>query len=272
MINDNDITPLFYSDASGKSILTTWEEKECKEGGPVSIVKLAKDAGLKQAVYISSNFHDFVSALKNFDKVGIQMIFGLEILMCPNSEEKTDDAIKSNHKIIDWSSDVCSSDLFMKNSAGYKDLIKLYSKWKTSPSNKYYDYRFDYRQLRENWTDNLKIALPFFSSFLAANTLHHNCSIIPDFPTEDITIFRETGVVHPHKILIDRALNEFNKDGKYLEVNTKTCYYNKREDAKPWITFKSIQNRADFAAPQLEYLGSNDFCFESYLELTGGNK
>jgi len=258
----NDITPLLYDDSSGKAILTSWKESECKEGGPVSFIKLAKDAGLKKIVFISNNFHTFVSCLKACDEVGIQMIFGLEILMCPNSEDKTDDAIKSNHKII----------VFMKNSAGYRDLIRLYSKWKTNPSNKYYDYRFDYKQLRENWTDNLKIALPFFSSFLAANTLHYNCSIIPDFPTDDITIFRETGVIHPHKMLIDRALNEFNKDGKYPEVMTKTCYYNKREDAKPWITFKSIQNRANFAAPQLEYLGSNDFCWQSYLELTGGIK
>ena len=258
MKNTKDITPLFYSDASGKSILTTWKESECKEGGPTSIITLAKEAGLKKIIYICNNFYDYVSALKNFESAGIQMIFGLEVLMCANSEDKTDEAIKTNHKII----------IFQKNSQGYKDLIKLYSNWKTTSSNKYYDFRFDYKQLRANWTENLTLALPFFSSFLAANTLKYGCSIIPDFPTDEIVILRESGLIHPHKNLIDLAINEFNKDKKYPELNTKSIYYNMKSDAKSWIVFKGIQNRAQFSAPQLEYLSSDEFCFESFKELT----
>ena len=258
MENNKDITPIFYSHASGKSILTGWKESECVEGGPTSIIKLVKQAGLKKFIYVGSSFHDYVEILKNSEAAGLQMIFGLEILMCPNSEEKTDEAIKSNHKII----------VFQKNSEGYKDLVKLYSKWKTNISNKYYEFRFDYKQLRECWTPNLSLALPFFNSFLAANTLQYNCIIIPDLPTEEVVLFREVGLVHPHKDLIDFAVDEFNKEGKYEELAVKSIFYEKREDSKPWIVYKAIQSRGNFSAPKLEYLASDDFCWESYMELT----
>jgi len=257
----SDITAVFYDNSSQKSLVVDWLPKECTEGGPVSIIQLAKEAGLKKVIVISNNFHSFVSLNNNFKAEGLQLIFGLEILMTNNRFDKTEESLASNHKVI----------VLMKNSQAYYDLIKIYTAWKTNKEAKYYHYRFDQEELKKLWTPNLIMCWPFFDNLVAVNTLINGAAIIPSYGEEierEMIIFREQDSEHIHQVSIDEALNEFNKDKKFQEMKVKTILYNKREDAKAWITYVSILNQSSFAKPSKDYACSTNFSFQSYKELT----
>jgi DNA polymerase III alpha subunit len=251
----SDIIPLFYDHSSQKSILTFWKESECTPESPQSIISLCKEAKLKQCVAISKNFHTYIEAWKNCKDAEIQLIFGLEVIMCQDSKIHTDESIKNEHKII----------IFIKNSDGYKDLIKIYTKWKTTIDNKYYIFRFDFEQLKELWTDNLILAIPFFDSFIHKNTLQ-NAQIIPDFPTNPI-ILREIDTGIPYEFFLNKALDRYNENKQFKEIKTKTIYYKNKKDVKAWQIYRSIQDRTTFSAPKMDFCASDTFCFESYLEI-----
>lgn len=249
--------PIFYSDSCGRAINTWAEEKDYKPGSPKSILTLCKEANLKQCFFVSNSFYDFTLALKLTEKADIQLIFGLELLMCPDRKDHSELSAKQNHRVI----------VFGKNGQSYYDLIKLYSAFKTDKEAKYYKYRCDDEILNKYWTDNLILTLPFFDNFIAQNLLKHNCNIVPKFPTDDIVIFREVNTEHPHEFLINQGLNEFNKDKKYQEVQVKSIYYENREDIDAYVVYRGIQNRANFHEPEVPYLCSNAFCFEDWKDL-----
>lgn len=264
-----DIIPIFYSDSSKRAINTWAEEKDFKEGGPQSILTLCKQGNLKQCVFVSDTFYDYPLALRLTEKAGIQLIFGLELLMCPDRRDHSENSVNQNHRII----------VFGKSAHSYRDLIKLYSAYRTDKESKYYKYRCDDQILNDNWSNNLTLALPFFDNFIAQNYLHYGANIIPKLPTEDITIFREVNTEHPHEELINSALNEFNKDKRYREQKTKTVFYEKREDIDAYTNFRAVQNDGSITAkkmpmntswhdPQVPFLCSNSFCFEDWRELT----
>ena len=254
-----DILPIFYCNSSSKSILTSWLPSECSEGGAKSIIALAKEAKLQKVMVISNNFHNFVELSNNCKANDLQLIFGLEILMCPNNLDHTEDSIKSNFKVI----------VFMKNGQGYYDLIKLFSGFRACKEAKYYDYRCDFATLKKYWTDNLILSHPFFDNFLAVNTLIHGANIIPDFPDMEQTFFIEQETEHPHEELISRAVYNFTKGKEVQVLPCKSIYYDRKSDAKAWITYRAILNRGTFSNPGLEYCCSDTFSFEKWKELTG---
>lgn len=249
-----DIVPIFYDHSSHKSILTFDDEVE---GGPDNILKICKDNEIKKCYFVSNNFHTFVNAWKAAKKKEIQLIFGLELWICNDCKIHEDQSVKSNNKII----------IFMKNSEGYNDLIKLYTACYTNEENKYYKYRFDYEQLKKYWTNNLLLAIPFYDSFICQNLLQYEANIVPDFPVKPV-IFREIDSGLPFERLINGALDEFNKNKDYEEVNVKTIYYKDRKDAAAWIVYRSIGLHSNFSAPEMDYCCSDNFCLESFKELT----
>lgn len=252
-----DIIPCFYADDCGRSVLNTWKPSECKEGGSKSIISIAKELALEKFLYISPNFHSFVQCLKNSAEENLQMIFGLEVLMCMDRFDHSEASLITNHKVI----------LLMNNSNGYKDLIKLYSAWKTDKNNKYYKYRFDFKGLKQYFTNNMTLVIPFFNSFVYTNTFVHGANIIPDYPTNDLVIMREIESEHPHEYLTNWALDNFNKDKEYKEINVKTCFCEKRQDIEALTVFRSIHNKSSFHEPEIPYFCSDAFCVESYKEL-----
>lgn len=252
----SDIIPIFYDHSSGRSILRFSDEKDSVLGAPSNILKIAKDNDLKRVYFVSDCFHTFVETFKLCKKNNIQLIFGLEVILCLSIKERSDESVKNHHKAI----------IFGKNSESYKDLIKLYSSYKTNLEAKYYVYRCDDENLAKHWTDNLILALPFFSSAIAKNTLIHGANIIPRYPVNPV-IMREIGSNHIHEKLINLALDEYNKNGQYEEIKTKTIYYENKEDVKPWLIFRSIYEKTDFGNPGLDYCCSEEFCFQSYKEL-----
>ena len=256
MENNKDIIPIFYSDSSGRAINVWWPEKECKPDGPQSIITLAKKAGLKEIYFVSTRMYDFVSALKLCDDNNLRLVFGLELWVCSNPTEKSEASVADESKVIVW----------MRNSDGYKDIIKLYSKIFTNSLNKYYHFRASWDILNEMWTANLFLTIPFFDSFFHRNTLNYGSAIIPKFPVK-LVFMREVNSGLPFAPLVDEALDNFIKDENYEVINTKTIYYADYEDAKAWIVFRSIKERSTFNKPQLDYCCSNNFCLSDYMEV-----
>ncbi len=251
------VIPIFYDHSSKKSLLTYDPIKDVKAGGPASIVKLCKDHDIQRCYGVSDKFDTFIDAWKNLRKEKMKFRFGLEMWMCDDSHVRDANSLFNEHKII----------IFAKNSAAYKDLIKIFSTCRMTRDNFYYKYRFDFKQLNPLWTDNLTLALPFFDSAIARNTIGYNANIIPDFPTAPV-IVREQNTEHPQADVINDALDNFNRDGKFEEVKTKTIFYERADDMDAYTVYRCIHNRgASFDEPKMDYFCSPSFSFENYLAL-----
>jgi len=252
----SEIIPLFYDQSSFKSILTYWKAKECTPDGPSSIVQICKDNNIKKCVGISRNFSTFIDAWKNLKDIGTELIWGIEFVMCDDAKVHDDDSRKNEHKII----------VLMKNKDGYKNLLNIYTACHSNPDNKYYVQRFDYKQLKPLWSDNLILAIPFFDSFIDKNLLQYGATIVPDMSFTKPIIFRETGSKLPFESLIHAALSRYNNIG-LEEVQTKTIYYKNRADFRAYSVYRAIMNKELHSKPNMDHFGSQEFCFESYREL-----
>lgn len=177
VVPKRDILPIFSTAYSyGQGTLTLEEAGKTKPGNPSSIVDLAVEAGLKQVVLIDERFDGFPEALKSLSKAGIQLVFGLKLTVVPDMADKGPTSETNESSII----------VFMKDAAptkgispSYLDLIKIHNlAWTVG---RHGHGRIDWVSLRRLWTPNLVLALPFFSSFIARNTLTF-ASIVPDLP------------------------------------------------------------------------------------------
>lgn len=249
--------PIFHDHSDFSSTLTFLKEKECKSTGPSSIVSICKENGIQNCYYVSKNFYSFFEAYKNLKEKEINLIFGLEILMCDDASQNTPESRKNEHKII----------VFMKNSQGYHDLVRIYNDWRTKKENFYFYPRYDFNQLNPLWTENIILAVPFFDSFLCKNLLTW-ATIVPKFPVKPI-LFREVNSGLPFAHLIDKAIDEFNKDNSYEEQPVKNIYYKDSSDleVKAWQLYRCIHNRSSFQKPEMEHCCSRNFSFDNYKSL-----
>ena len=252
----NKAVPIFYDHSSYKSLLTYWSFKDLVPDGPRSIIKLCTDNKITQFVGISNTFASFPEAYKGAKKAGLDFIFGIEFWLCDNRLVRDEASLANEHKVF----------VLMKNSQGYQDLIKLYTAVHSDKENFYYKARFDCASLKQYWTENLVLWLPFFDSFIAKNTLKHKASIVPDFPVEP-ALCREQDSEHPHQQIIDLALDRYNKEGKLQEVKSKTIFYEKREDMFAYMTYRCMKNRSNMEKPEMDEMCSPAFSFEDYLKL-----
>lgn len=253
-----NILPIFYDHSSKKSILTYWKEKELAPNGPRSIIKICKDSGINTIYGISNNFSTFIEAYKNCREAKINFRFGIELWMCDDAKVHDAASLNNEHKIV----------IFARNSDAYKDLVKIFSACHADRNNFYYKARFDFQQLNKLWTNNLILALPFFDSVIAQNTLKYNCNIIPNFPVPPI-IMREQSAKLPIESSINYALDLFNNEGKYEEIKTKTIFYEKRSHFDEYTVYRCIHNRgSSIEEPKMDYFGSPNFSFEDYLQLS----
>lgn len=251
--------PIFYDDSSSKSILTWWEEKDYVEGGPTPIIKLAKEAGLKTVNFVSTNFRTFVAAYKICNKANIDLRFGLELIIA-DSLDKNPESQNNESKAIIW----------MKNSNGYKDLIKIYSTIHSNKDNKYYYYRGSWNMIKSLWTENLILSFPWADSFIAVNRLRYKASIVPDLSfTKNVIFFQELETNLMEERLVNDALNNYLiANPSFEKNNVKSIYYEKPEDVKACIVFRTIfTDKASFSDPKLENFASDSFSFQSWKEI-----
>jgi DNA polymerase III alpha subunit len=247
------ILPIFKTHASiGRSLLTYEDEDEINPLSPVSVIAIAKLHKLDKVVIIDDLFTAFPELYKNCEKHNIQLIFGLNFNICNNVNIKDEDSLLSN----------CKISVLMKNSEAYKDLIKLNDAMKARKDNFYYTERGDWNILNEYLTDNLQVIIPPYDNFIHKNLLcMGNC--IPKLDKFK-PIFSLADMELPYDSLLRQATVEFAAKNKYETQEVHPIYYYKDEDFKTYMVFRAINNRAEFSCPDVEFLTSSRFSYESY--------
>lgn len=251
-----EILPIFSSHYSFVSILTLEKAGTSELDGPDSIVDLALENNLKEVILVEKNFSSFIEFYTNCKEAKIKPIFGLKLIVCNNLEEKTEESLSTEHKVI----------IFMKNSAGYSDLIKISSK--ASTDGFYYCARTSFDSLNSLWTDNLKLVIPFYDSFLFTNNLQLN-TCIPDFNKIRPTFLVESNDL-PFDNLLREKVNNYCQINRYEVMESQSIYYKNRKDFSAYCCYRTIRNRSSMSNPNLSHFSSDSFCFEHYLERKNG--
>lgn len=247
--------PLFKSHHSiGKSILTLTDPDNVEDGGPDSIVDLCLKHGLTNPFLVEDSMGGFLEAALNFQKQDIDYRFGLRMDCVGSVYGNDDDRKDSLHKIV----------IFIKNRQGYNDLLRIHNREDGRDTFLGKPYT-DCGVLRELWTENLLLGIPFYDSYLFNNNFTFgNC--VPEFDfTKPIYFIENNGLP------FDENLGDIIRGVSDNWVNAKTILYNKREDFVAWQTYKCVtspfRGRArTLERPELPHCCSDEFCLESYLE------
>jgi DNA polymerase III alpha subunit len=245
--------PLFKSTYSRKSILTL-EKPDTQNDGPDSIFSIAKDHGLQQIVLVEDEFTGFKTALDRSKELGINLIFGIRFNVC--NERISEDQKSSAHKLI----------VFAKNDDGARELMKLYSLAFTESGG-----FLDCATLKEKWSPNLSLAIPFYDSFIHRNAFYFQ-TCVPDLQFATPTVFLENNGLPYNETLRTKAI-KLALENNWPTVDTKTIYYRNNHDYDAYVTYRIVTGRIGgknqtLDKPELEDMSSDEFSFESYLENT----
>lgn len=246
-----NVLPLFKSHFSiGRSILTL--DKDAEEHYPDSIVDIAIKTGIKKVFLVDDNMSGFLQAYTNTKEANLDLVFGIRINVCVDMLEKDEDSLKRTCKYI----------IAAKNTSGYNKLIKIFSI--AAKDGFYYKPRIDFKTLKNMWDEeDLQMMIPFYDSFIFNNVMGYaNC--IPDF-TFTNPVFLEESNSLPFDNLIKKKLASYAQ-GKFLTVKAQSIYYNLKKDFKSYLTFRCVNNRSSLDKPNLDHMGSNEFCLESWKE------
>ena len=245
---------LFKSHYSiGKSILTLNDPSKVKDGGSDSVFQIALENNLSEVILVEDSLIGFSEAYKRCIEHNIKLVFGLRLSM-RNSKEEAD--AESEHKII----------IFSKNNQGCKLLNLIYSKAFTE-----FDGYLTYETLEKIWDDaHLKLAVPFYDSFLYTNLLKYGTNSIPNFNKIKPTFFIESNGLAFDSLLKDEVV-EYAIKNNYSTEKVKSIYYKNKKDAEALMTYKIICNRSfgkarSLSRPELAHFCSNEFSFESWKE------
>lgn len=243
--------PLFKSHYSlGRSILTL-ENKDQPDDYPDSIIQIAKEYKLKEICLVEDNMSSFLEAYTNTKLNDIKLNYGLRVSITESINDKTDESRQKTSKII----------IFSKNKNGHEILTKLFSI--AAKTGFYYEPRLDYDTLKNNWTQDLVLAIPFYDSFIFNNSLR-NAICIPQFNFTKVLMLLEDNDL-PFDSIIKEKINIYAKENKLECYKVKSIFYKQKKDFKTYLTFRCINNRTILNKPDLEHMSSNEFCFESYL-------
>tara|TARA_Y100000310_G_C20558090_1_gene751591 strand:- start:52 stop:849 length:798 start_codon:yes stop_codon:yes gene_type:complete len=246
--------PVFKSHYSlGRSILTLSHEEDDDRIKPASIINLCEKNDFKKLCLVEDSMSGFLEAYINSKEAGIELMFGLRLSVCPDMNEKDEESVKNSSKYI----------VFCLNSDGYKDLIKIHDL--ASKDGFYYKPRIDFKNLKKLWTNNLKLCVPFYDSFIHNNILLGGVSI-PEFDFTKSTVFFTEDNGLPFDDLLLGGVSSFADSEGHEVVQTKSIFYENKEDFKAYLTFRCINNRSTLNKPQLEHMTSDEFCLESWKE------
>ena len=251
------MVPFFKSHYSLlKSILTLDTHKEGQDPDlSDSIVAIAKGAGLTKVTLVEDTMAAFLPANLELRKHGITLVYGYRVSFVTDLEEKESG---NSHKNI----------IFCKNKAGYQTLIKLATKAAYHNFNK--EPRLSYADLHEVWDDNnLTLAVPFYDSFLHRNSLY-GAMCVPEFRNIKPIMISENNFL-PWEYLIQNLIDDFAAKNGLEILKAKSIYYKNREDFETYQTLKCLNRKAygtgkTLEKPQLNHMGSREFCWESYVD------
>ena len=244
------VIPIFRSNYSLTSILTLDKAttvQDRKQNRADSVFDICTDNGLKDVFIADNNLSGLVEAYENATAAGLNLRYGFRVNVCNNMEDRTEQSVKTEGKLI----------IFAKKD-NFKDLIKIHN---IATTVGIYDSRprIDYATLKKNWTKNLLMVIPFYDSFIFNNLLYgHEC--IPDIDFAKPYICMEDNGL-PFDELIKNQI--ITSGTKYDQIKSKTVYYNKRKDFNAYMTYRCILNRRTFQKPELPHFGSTEFCMEA---------
>jgi DNA polymerase III alpha subunit len=250
------ILPLFTTHFSvGCSALTLEEPSKCTPEGSDSLLQIAQELKLKTVVLTESTMISFKKAHESFNKLGIQLIYGVKFSAANNRFDEPALRETSHHKVI----------VFAKNDNGCKELTKLYSEAHTKSGG-----FVDYSLLKEFFQNgNLQLSFPFYSSFIHKNNFYGK-QALPDWSFTNPWIF-----VGDHGLPFDELLRQktfaYAEQHGIVPVETHSIYYKNRSDCEAMLVYRILTNRKQgkpqtLDNPNLEQHGSDNFCLESYLE------
>lgn len=241
--------PLFKSTFSiGKSILTLSDPEKDISDGPDSIFSIVEENNLKTLYLVEDTMIGFFNAVKKSKAMGVQLVFGYRFTCCNDPENPA-----SFHKLV----------VFAKNDAGCKALNKFYSFVNTDCNGV-----IKIEDVVSRMTDNLLLAVPFYDSFIFNNHLFQgNC--MPDFKDLKLVFFVEQNNL-PFDSLIEKEVRKYAGDKHEVELS-KSIYYRHKDDIEAFQTYKIVCGRfagrqSTLSSPNLSHCGSDEFCWESYME------
>ncbi len=243
----DSILPLFKTHYSlGKSILTLSPEDNQPDESD-SVFSILKENKMKELILVEDSMTGFLEAYQNCKDSDVKLIFGLRMSICIDALEKNEDSRKTESKVV----------VFAKNKNGYKKLIKISSF--ASRKGFYYYPRIDYKTLKSFWNDKeLKLAIPFYDSYVFTNTLYNNMCV-PELDFTDPTYFVEDNNL-PFDDLLANKVDNLSKNIQKVQ----SIYYKDEKDFKAYLTYKCINKRSTLDKPELEQMTSNEFCVESW--------
>lgn len=247
--------PIFTSHYSIlHSTLTLESSSEIKPIESTSILSIAKTHSLSELYICEQNsFAGFPEAYQNCQKENIKLRYGLKFVICENIDNKDEESLKTEHKIIIWA----------LNTKGIKRLQLIYSRAATDGF--YYVPRLDLQILKEMWTDDLMLWVPHYDSFIYNNLFYLDRKVIPDFSfTAPVFCVEKLHNLPFDKILIEK-ITDYAKSGFYDLIDTHSIYYYKEEDFYAYMCLRCVENRSTMNKPNLEHMSSNRFSFETYL-------
>ena len=245
--------PIFRSNYSLTSVLTLdpYTEKDSREENrPDSIIDIAKDYELENVFIVDNTLTGLVEAYENAKKANLNLRFGYRLNVCQDINNKTKESEITESKFIIFAT---------KNS--FNDLIKLHN---ISSTDGIYEGRprLDFKTLKEYWSKNLSLGIPFYDSYVYYNLLYGR-QCVPELEFTEPTYFIENNGL-PFDDLLNNHIQETIKDHEI--ISSKTIYYRERKDFKAYMTYRCILNRTTFQKPELRHFGSQEFCMEAWKE------
>jgi len=248
--------PIFKSHFSlGKSILTLNPESEIDNRNSVSILAIAQKYNLEKVYLCDTSFSSFIRAIKEFNKLEKQLLFGVELKIAKDAKDKSEESLSTISKVRVW----------MRNYDGYKDLLRLYSHIYSNEEYFYYYPRGDWSILSQFFTSNLAVTLPFYGSYLTENLLYgKNC--VPEFQYPPAFEISKQGL--PFDSIIEKAVRKTADFDNIEVIETHNINYYSQEDfsSKAYNTFRCMFERSTINKPNLEHFSSDQFSWESYCE------
>lgn len=258
-----DILPLFSTSASRvQGGIWTIEKagaaaKTGRTHGPISLCDIAKRDKLTQLHLVQTNCIDLMMAAKNLAEVGCALVYGLKIVVCDDMTIKDEASFRNESKVIIW--------MAGDGLADYEALIALYTK--AAQDGFYYVPRLDWKTLKAMWHPDLMLSLPFYSSFLARNTLTF-ASIVPDLPVKPNVLVEVDQRLAFDDLILDAVNRYIEESGAEVE-QVKTCYYERRAQAKDYLCYLCALDRKTYDKPGRDWFWSKQFCLEAHKELAG---